>query len=45
MRGAQRLVQLQREGKVPYVEPPPMWWLWLVPPAVVIFGLLLLFGG
>ncbi|WP_063035801.1 hypothetical protein [Nocardia grenadensis] len=45
VRGQRHLAQLQREGKAPVVKPFPMWWIYLVPPAVVIFGLLMLFSG
>jgi hypothetical protein len=40
--GAQYVVQRQREGRIPHVEPLDMRWLWLVPPAVVILGLIML---
>jgi hypothetical protein len=41
--GRRRIEQLEREGRLPPVEPIPMWWIWLIPPALVILLLLMLF--
>lgn len=38
-----QIEQLEREGRLSPVEPIPMWWIWLIPPAVVAFLLLMLF--
>ncbi|BDT96947.1 hypothetical protein IFM12275_69230 (plasmid) [Nocardia sputorum] len=44
LRAVQRLVELERAGVMELARPLDMRWLWLVPPAVVIFGLIVLFS-
>ncbi|WP_174186929.1 hypothetical protein [Nocardia barduliensis] len=39
-----RLVELDRAGVLELPRPLDMRWLWLVPPAVVIVGLIVLFS-
>ncbi|MEV3961759.1 hypothetical protein AB0M34_12800 [Nocardia sp. NPDC050193] len=43
LRAAQQLRQLKEEGRLPRVEPLPVWWIWLIPPALVVLFLLMLF--
>lgn len=42
-RAAQQLRQLEQDGRLEPVQPLDLRWLWLVPPVVVIFFLLMLF--
>lgn len=43
-RAIRRLVELERAGVIELARPLDLRWLWLVPPAVVIFGLIVLFS-
>lgn len=38
-----QIEQLEREGRLQPVNPLPVWWIWCIPPAIVVFLLLLLF--
>ncbi|MFI2233765.1 hypothetical protein [Nocardia testacea] len=42
-RSAQPIRRLERQGRLPHIGPLDMRWIWLVPPALVVFLLLVLF--
>lgn len=43
LRSAQQIRRLERQGRLPHIEPLDMRWIWLIPPALVLLFLLMLF--